>query len=71
MYVELNKGPEGKHIRREDITPELIIKKCQYMVRPYKVGHHASTHLTMLMLVIVLCSLMSTVGSGKFVVCTR
>ncbi|RHZ50993.1 uncharacterized protein CDV56_105409 [Aspergillus thermomutatus] len=36
MYVELNKGPEGEHIRREDITPELIIQKCQYMVRPYQ-----------------------------------
>ncbi|EAW15299.1 FAD binding domain protein [Aspergillus clavatus NRRL 1] len=36
MYVELNKGPQGAQIRREDITPELIIEKCQYMVRPYK-----------------------------------
>lgn len=38
MYVELNKGSEGEHITRETITPELIIKKCQYMLRPYSVG---------------------------------
>ncbi|EEP79376.1 conserved hypothetical protein [Uncinocarpus reesii 1704] len=36
MYVELNKGPEGEHITRDVITPELIIKKCQYLLRPFK-----------------------------------
>ncbi|CEO59274.1 Putative FAD binding domain protein [Penicillium brasilianum] len=36
MYVELNKGPEGKHICRENITPEAIVQKCQYMIRPYR-----------------------------------
>ncbi|KAL4758567.1 FAD binding domain-containing protein [Aspergillus foveolatus] len=38
MYVELNKGPSGKHLRREDITPELIIQICQYLIRPYKLN---------------------------------
>ncbi|GFF22616.1 FAD binding domain protein [Aspergillus udagawae] len=36
MYVELNKGPEVKHFRREDITPEFIIQRCQYLIRPYR-----------------------------------
>lgn len=39
MYVELNKGPLRKDLRREDITPELIIHVCQYMIRPYTVGY--------------------------------
>ncbi|KAI1993983.1 hypothetical protein LOZ51_002844 [Ophidiomyces ophidiicola] len=40
MYVELNKGREGEGITREAITPELIIDKCQRMLRPYKLGVH-------------------------------
>jgi phenol 2-monooxygenase len=40
MYVELNKGAEWKDLDRDSITPQLIIEKCQYMLRPYKVGLH-------------------------------
>ncbi|KAJ6113569.1 hypothetical protein N7523_006886 [Penicillium sp. IBT 18751x] len=35
MYVELNKGPEWEGLDRDQITPELIIKKCQFLLRPY------------------------------------
>jgi phenol 2-monooxygenase len=48
MYVELNKGSSGKHLRREDITPELIIQMCQYLIRPYKVSHLTSPRLVKL-----------------------
>ncbi|KAJ5670392.1 uncharacterized protein N7477_005755 [Penicillium maclennaniae] len=35
MYVELNKGPEWEGLDRDQITAELIIKKCQFLLRPY------------------------------------
>jgi phenol 2-monooxygenase len=37
MYVELNKGPRWEDLKRVEITPELIIDKCRYLLRPYTV----------------------------------
>ncbi|EAW25741.1 FAD binding domain protein [Aspergillus fischeri NRRL 181] len=42
MYVQLNKGQAWEGLRRADITPELIIEKCRFIIRPYKVRDRSS-----------------------------
>nr|P0DUL5.1 RecName: Full=FAD-dependent monooxygenase hkm7; AltName: Full=Hancockiamides biosynthesis cluster protein 7 [Aspergillus hancockii] len=37
IYVELNKCAAGwEALERDTITPELILEKCRYIIRPYK-----------------------------------
>lgn len=37
FYVQLNRGPDGEHMRRESVTHETIIEKIKSMLRPYTV----------------------------------